>query len=396
VSGSLPRELGVYIHYPWCRRLCPYCDFPVLVARPQRAERAVSTPLGREAAEPPHRAYLAAVLGELDERAPMFAGRTLRSIYFGGGTPSLWDPACLAEAIAAVIARFAADPSTLEITVEANPADCTAERMAAWRAAGVNRLSIGVQSWDAGELAALGRDHAMGDGPAALAAARTAGFAALSADLILGAPGAAPADPDAPRPSVHAALATGVPHLSVYELTIEPATAFGKLARAGQLPVLAEDTLTRMYVATHEALTAGGFEHYEVSSYARPGHRAVHNSLYWRGVEYLGLGLGAASFHRDDAGGGARWVNSRQLAAYTSGGAERVAEHTPLDAAELATDELWLAMRTRDGAPAAALGEVGPWLLDRGLGEAAGDRIRPTLRGFLFSDQIAARIVSRR
>lgn len=380
MSGSLARELGVYIHFPWCRRLCPYCDFPVLVAR----------------SAPPHDAYLATVLGELDERAPGFAGRTLRSIYFGGGTPSLWDPDCIAAAVAAVTARWHADPAALEITVEANPADCTAPRMAAWRAAGVNRLSIGIQSWDAAELAALGRDHAMGDGPAALAAARDAGFAALSADLILGAPGAPPADPDAPRPSVSAAIATGVPHLSVYELTIEPATAFGKLARAGALPVLPEDTLTRLYVATHDALTAAGYEHYEVSSYARPGHRAVHNGLYWRGAEYLGLGLGAASFHRDPDGGGARWVNTRGLAAYTAGGPDRVAEHTPLDAGELATDALWLAMRTRDGAPTAALGAVGPWLLETGLGEPAGDRIRPTLRGFLFADQVAARIVSRR
>ncbi len=375
----MTRELGVYVHYPWCRALCPYCDFPVVVAR----------------GEPPHRAYLAAVLGELDERAPSFAGRTLRSIYFGGGTPSLWDPACLADAIAAVAARFAApDLAALEITVEANPIDCTPERMAAWRAAGVNRLSVGVQSWQADELSALGRDHAMGDGPAALAAARAAGFTNLSADLILGAPGIAPADPDQAPPSVQAALASGVPHLSVYELTIEPATVFGKLARAGRLPTLPDDTLARLYTATHHALTAGGFEHYEVSSYARPGARTVHNSLYWRGVEYLGLGLGAASFHRDDHGGGARWVNTRKPGDYLAGGSGRVVEHTALTADELATDALWLAMRTIDGAAAADLGSVAAWMLDHGLGETHGNRVRPTLRGFLFADQIASRIVS--
>jgi putative oxygen-independent coproporphyrinogen III oxidase len=379
------RELGVYIHYPWCRALCPYCDFPVVVAR----------------GEPPHRDYLAAVVGELDERAPMFAGRRLRSIYFGGGTPSLWDPACLADAIAAVAARFdaasATDLAALEITVEANPIDCTPERMAAWRAAGVNRLSVGVQSWQADELSALGRDHAMGDGPAALAAALAAGFSNVSADLILGAPGITADDPDAAPPSVRAALASGVPHLSVYELTIEPATTFGKLARAGRLPTLPDDTLARLYTATHHALTAGGFEHYEVSSYARPGARAVHNSLYWRGVEYLGLGLGAASFHRDDHGGGTRSVNTRKLGDYLAGGSGRVAEHNPLTADELATDALWLAMRTVDGAPAADLGSVAAWMLDNGLGEPAGDhgtQIRPTLRGFLFADQIASRIVS--
>ncbi len=367
----------MYIHFPWCRALCPYCDFPVVVAR----------------GEPPHHAYLEAVTGELEARAPEVADRALRSIYLGGGTPSLWAPACIAELVARVADRWRVDPAALEITVEANPIDCTPERMAAWRAAGVNRLSIGVQSWEDDDLAALGRDHRMGDGPAAIAAAHGGGFDVVSADLILGAPGVARDGTTAP-PSVAAAVASGVAHVSVYELTIEPATLFGKRARAGNLPVLPEDDLAALYEATHHALTAAGFEHYEVSSYARPGRRAVHNSLYWRGVEYLGLGVGAASFVRAADGGGAvRQVNSRRLGDYLGGGAARVAERTPLTAHEVATDELWLAMRTADGAPAAALGPVGDWLVAGGLGVARGDRICPTLRGFLFADQIAARVV---
>lgn len=366
----------MYIHYPWCRALCPYCDFPVVVAR----------------GEPPHRAYLDAVLGELDERGPGLDDRTLMSIYLGGGTPSLWDPSCLAEVLARIGDRWFTEPSTIEVTLEANPVDCTPERMAAWRAAGVNRLSIGVQSWEAADLSALGRDHAMGDGPAAIDAAHRAGFDVVSADLILGAPGVARDAGTAP-PSVDAAVASGVVHLSVYELTIEPATAFGKQARAGTLPVLPEDDLAALYEATHHALASAGFEHYEVSSYARPGSRAVHNSLYWRGAEYLGLGMGAASFIRAGDGTAFRQVNSRRLAEYLGGGAARVAERTPLTADEVVTDELWLAMRTSDGAPAAALGPVGDWLVAGGLGRVRGDRICPTLRGFLFSDQIAARVV---
>ncbi len=371
----------MYVHFPWCRALCPYCDFPVLVARH----------------EPPHRAYLEAVLGELAARGPGLVGRRLRSIYLGGGTPSLWDPTCVAELVARVAARWSADPATLEITVEANPADCTAPRMAAWRAAGVDRLSIGVQSWEAADLTALGRDHELGDGPAAIAAARAAGFAVLSADLILGAPGVARA-PDQAPPSVAAAVASGVDHLSVYELTIEPATLFGKRARAGALPVLPEDTLAGLYQATHHALTAAGFEHYEVSSYARPGRRAIHNSLYWQGAEYLGLGVGAASFVREPGGGAVRQVNTRRLRDYLDGGPARVAERTPLTLHEVETDALWLAMRTRDGAPVAALGAVAGWLVSTGLGEVSGDgeRILPTLRGFLFADQVAARVVSMR
>jgi coproporphyrinogen III oxidase-like Fe-S oxidoreductase len=144
-SGALSAlpHLGVYVHYPWCRALCPYCDFPVAVARH----------------EPPHDEYLAAVLAELAERAPMFAGRRLVSIYLGGGTPSLWPAPNLAALIAAVARTFGADPAGLEVTLEANPTDCTAATLAAWRAAGINRLSIGVQSLAADELALLGRDH---------------------------------------------------------------------------------------------------------------------------------------------------------------------------------------------------------------------------------------------
>ncbi len=374
-GGSV--DLGVYIHFPWCRKLCPYCDFPVVVAR----------------GEPPHQAYLAAILGELDAQAARFAGRTLRSIYFGGGTPSLWEPACLAAVIAAVRARWPG-AAALELTVEANPVDCTPARMAAWRAAGIERVSIGVQSWADDELAALGRDHRMGDGPAAIARARAAGFAAVSADLILGAPGVAPPPSGTAPGSVHAAIASGVDHLSVYELTIEDRTMFGKRARAGQLPVLGEDALTDLYEASHHALTAAGFEHYEISSYARPGRRAVHNGLYWSGGEFLGLGLGAASFWRGNDGGAERWTGTRDLATYLAGGPDRVAERTVLDPGTVATDLLWLAMRTRDGAPAAALPpSVVAWILAGGLGERDGDHLRPTLRGFLFADQVAARIV---
>ncbi|MBK9037409.1 MAG: coproporphyrinogen III oxidase family protein [Myxococcales bacterium] len=369
-------DVGVYVHFPWCRRLCPYCDFPVVVA----------------AGEPPHRAYLALVLAELTAQAPRFAGRGLATIYLGGGTPSWWDPACVAELIAAIRATFPGAPT--EVTVEANPIDCTPTRMAAWRAAGVTRLSIGVQSWDDAELSALGRDHRMGDGPAAIAGATAAGFGSLSADVILGPPGIEPPPDGAAPASVHAAAASGVDHLSVYELTIEERTAFGKRHRAGRLPVLGDEQLAALFEATHHTLTAAGFEHYEVSSYARPGRRAIHNARYWAGGEFLGLGVGAASFWRDPAGGGARWHNHRALARYQRPD-DRIAEHSPCDAAELARDLVWLGMRTSDGvALAAAAPAVVAWATATGLATAADDRLRPTLRGFLFADQLAARITS--
>jgi oxygen-independent coproporphyrinogen-3 oxidase len=267
--------------------------------------------------------------------------------------------------------------------------------MAAWRALGVNRLSIGVQAWRDDELAALGRDHRQGDGPAALAAARAAGFDAVTADLILGAPGVAPPPPGEPPASVIAAAASGVPHLSVYELTIEARTAFGRRAKAGALPLLPEDAQVALYTAAHAHLTAAGFEHYEISSYARPGRRAVHNQLYWRGAEFLGLGVGAASFHRAGDGSGLRWTNVRQWPRYARGAPP--AEEIRLTADDVETDALWLAMRTADGAPVAALpARVVDWAVREGLAMHDGGHLRPTLRGFLFADQVAARIVAAR
>jgi putative oxygen-independent coproporphyrinogen III oxidase len=382
-SGALSElpHLGVYVHYPWCRALCPYCDFPVAVARH----------------EPPHDEYLAAVLAELAERAPMFAGRRLVSIYLGGGTPSLWPAPNLAALIAAVARRFGADPAALEVTLEANPTDCTAATLAAWRAAGINRLSIGVQSLAADELALLGRDHRQGDGAAAIAAALAAGFPSVSADLILGVPTGGAGSGDLPA-HIATVAGSGVDHVSVYELTIEDRTAFGRRARAGTLVPLPDERLAALYEATHDRLAGLGFEHYEVSSYARPGRRAVHNSLYWQGADFLGLGVGAASFWRGPDGGGRRWSNLRQVPRYLRAtGEDRVAESTALDAADVETDGLWLAMRTRDGA---AADRVPPVAADRlvadGLAERRDGRICPTLRGFLFANQVAARLVAAR
>nr|HEX4317631.1 coproporphyrinogen-III oxidase family protein [Kofleriaceae bacterium] len=356
-------QFGVYIHFPWCRKRCPYCDFAV------------------ELGDPPHARYADAIVDELAARAPAYdAAGDLVSIYVGGGTPSLWHPDELARAVAAVRARFGGDP--LEITVEANPTDLDDAHLAAWRAAGVTRLSIGVQSHAADELVVLGRDHRFGDGPAAVARGLAHRGFEISADYILGVPtGRAALPPEPP--------ATG--HASVYELTIEDRTAFGQRARDGRLVPLADDALAELYIATHHAFTAAGFEHYEISSYARPGKRAVHNSLYWQGAPYLGLGASAASLAVAPDGSGTRTTNPRRADAYLAGAPAEVAHHDPR---EMAADRAWLAMRTRDGVaetvlPAALAGE----LVDRGLAERLGGRICPTLRGFLMADRVATRIV---
>jgi oxygen-independent coproporphyrinogen III oxidase len=250
-----------------------------------------------------------------------------------------------------------------------------------------------VQSFEPRALIALGRDHRFGDGRAAIARALAAGFT-TSADFILGipdgtpegAPGAAPAAP-AVDPTAH--------HLSIYELTIEDRTAFGQRVRDGRLVPLSEDVLTESYTQTHAALTAAGYEHYEISSYARPGRRAVHNALYWRGAAFLGLGVGAASLELAADGSGRRVTNPRRASAYLAdpGAPAEVVDST---ADELAADRVWLGLRTSDGvaeadlAPAPGLAD---WLVAERLAERRAERICPTLRGFLLADRIAARVV---
>ncbi|MEO8699536.1 MAG: coproporphyrinogen-III oxidase family protein [Kofleriaceae bacterium] len=353
--------LGVYLHFPWCRKLCPYCDFAV------------------EVGEPPHERYLAAILEELERRGDRFSGE-LQSIYFGGGTPSLWQTDCIARAIAAVTARYG---QATEVTLEANPTDCTPDQLAGWRAAGVNRISIGVQSYDPAALVVLGRDHRFGDGGAAIEQALAAGFV-VAADFIFGVPGATVLrDPDL-RPD----------QLSIYELTIEERTVFGKRVREGRLIPLDEDTLEAAYTGLHDHLVGAGYEHYEISSYARPGRRAVHNSLYWTGAPYLGLGVGAASLEVAGDGSAVRATNPRRSQAYFAG---EPAEQLAVPADEMAADRAWLGLRTSDGVTEAALAPargVVDWLVAERLAERRDGRICPTLRGFLVADRIAARIVS--
>ncbi len=292
-------------------------------------------------------------------------------------------------AIRDISAQFGGDLGALEITLEANPTDCTDERLDAWRAAGINRLSIGVQSLAQEELVVLGRDHRFGDGRAAVERVRAHGGFTVSCDFILGVP---------PRRSPE--FLTAADHLSVYELTIEERTAFGARVRAGRFTPLDEDALTELYLATHERLVAEGFEHYEISSYARPGKRAVHNSLYWRGTPYLGLGVGAASLALAPDGSGVRTTNPRKFADYARA-IGTPAERLVVAPREMAGDRLWLGLRTSDGVPEADLAAIdgvqGPaivtWLVDQGLAERRAGRICPTLRGFLMADRIAARVV---
>ena len=271
------KPLGVYVHFPWCLKKCPYCDFLSVAG-----ERATL----------PHAAYASAVLLELERRAAEIdrAGYQLESVFFGGGTPSLWEPAELGRVLQGVLAAFDAARADVEITVECNPTSFDAERARALLAQGVNRVSIGVQGLDAQRLEFLGRLHDVAGGLTAVRTALSAQVPRVSADFIFGVAGQSP---EQARDEARTLAELGTTHLSAYALTIEPQTQFGALAKKGKLPLLDEALVADSFLSVEETLTGAGFEHYEVSNYARAGHTSRHNLGYWRGRDYLGLGTGA-------------------------------------------------------------------------------------------------------
>jgi oxygen-independent coproporphyrinogen-3 oxidase len=374
---------GVYIHFPYCRKRCPYCDFAV-----------------HARARIPHEQYASAVRRELVERAPLFDGRRLTSIYFGGGTPGLWRADCLGEVLSSVRATFPPADGELEVTVEANPDDLPREQLDGLRAAGVTRLSLGVQSLQAKHLQQLGRTHGRGEAERAVADARAAGFTRLSIDLMFGLPSQTLTELEADLAGV---LALEPDHVSVYNLTVEDRTAFGGLQRAGLLSVPDSGVCAEMYERIDARLTAAGLPHYEISSWARPGRRAVHNTLYWTGGEYLGLGCSAHSFRRLPDGGGERFSVARSVDEWLR--APTVATRETLDAAALEREAVWLGLRLLDGVdraaharlhgvdPVAAHADEVARLEREGLLEVTPERVRLTARGVLFADEVGARFV---
>ncbi len=391
-SGALRAgdPLGVYVHFPFCSVRCPYCDF------------AVDT-----RAEIPHDAYADAVIAELVARARWFEGAgPLVSIYFGGGTPGLWRSEALGRVIAAARGAFGAPPAAdLEITVEVNPGETDAAQLRALRGEGVNRLSIGVQALEDRLLVALGRNHDAAAGPAAVAAARAAGFEDVSIDLIFGVPGQSLDDW---RRAVDAALALAPTHLSAYALTIERGTVFGARERAGELPRPDDEAVAAMFEHARAAFAAAGLEPYEVSSYARPGRRARHNQLYWSLAPYLGVGASAASFRPLADGGGWRFSNPRAtdvyLTAARAGAGSPAARHVERrTAAELENEAVWLGLRTSDGIdraahqarhgrdPLAGRETAVAWAIAAGWLLIDQARVRLTPAGVLFADEIAGR-----
>jgi putative oxygen-independent coproporphyrinogen III oxidase len=391
-------RLGVYVHFPWCLQKCPYCDF-LSVAAPREAI--------------PHAPYAEAVLSELARRQQDIGGH-LSSVFFGGGTPSLWNPLELGRVIQAIRGAFSSGDEP-EITVECNPSSFDEDRGRALVDVGVNRVSIGVQSLDRGRLEFLGRLHDVDGGLRAVEAALAAGVPRVSADLIFGVAGQS--TEDAVR-EASAVADLGVTHLSAYALTIEPGTRFGALSRKGLLPLLADDIVAESFVALHETLTARGFAHYEVSNYGMPGHFARHNLGYWHGDDYLGLGCGAWGTvtlgnnrvrYRNTpvpdryVGSALEWPRADLTRA---GAGELVSELEVLSPSALLMERLMLGLRLSEGvdveAAARRLG-VDPWpaerlrsverLASRGRVVREGPRLRIPHDAWLLADGTIAEIV---
>lgn len=340
MKWAMARPFGVYVHFPYCSHRCPYCDFAVTTERPPAAGR-----------------YARAVLAELALRAPSFEGLRPRSLYLGGGTPSLWAPDEIAAVVAGIRARFAL-PADAEITLEVNPESSDRDRLRAWRAAGVNRISIGAQSFDPGVLAKLGRRH----GPeAAERAIREAAeeIGNASVDLIYAARRStvALARADAAR-----AAAAGAAHVSAYALTLDPdllaeEVPLARMKREGRLPLPDDDDATAQATAIRGALRRAGLRRYEISNFARPGFESVHNRLYWDGESYLGLGAGAWGCLRGDVGA-VRYGNLRDAGAWlvaVEAGRLPTAEEDRVAPGAERNERLMLALRTRDGWPVDAL-----------------------------------------
>ncbi|GAB4201140.1 MAG: radical SAM family heme chaperone HemW [Sandaracinaceae bacterium] len=364
--------VSVYVHFPWCLRKCPYCDF---------------NSYGTAREDVPHEAYADAVIRELEVRLPPLAERELVSVFFGGGTPSLWDVASLGRVLATIRGAFSRRASDLEVTVECNPTSLDRRRAAALREVGVNRASIGVQSLDGDRLRWLGRLH---DADLALRALREAALELprVSSDLMFGMPGQTPEDF---VDELSRVLETGVRHVSAYALTIEPGTQFGELHKKGRLPIATDDAYADTFLAAEARLAEAGLAHYEVSNYAVPGEEARHNLHYWRGGAYLGVGAGAVGCVERDDGGARRWRSEPLPARYleVSGTSAMESWSETLSAEDRVREALMLGLRMREGVSVAAVrARTG---VDLRVGREAAIA-RRTARGELIDDGVILRV----
>lgn len=364
----MPGDYGIYVHVPFCTRRCPYCSFTVFVEP-----------------DPPFAAWADGVRREWTLRREAFPGEA-HSVYFGGGTPSLAPPAAIERVLAAL--RHHPDA---EITLETNPATVTAERLAAYREVGINRLSLGVQTFQPRFARLLARSHTARQARELVELVARAGFRSWSIDLMFALPGQSLDDL---HRDLDAILSLAPPHVSLYGLTFHPGTPFARALEAGRLTEVEPDVWREMYDTIVDTLHGAGWERYEVSNFARPGHRAVHNEAVWRGGHYAGLGPGAHGFEPS----GARTRNRTTWEDWWSDPLGHREVPTPTQAA---IDLVLSTLRHVDGLPLDRLASTGHHLpagataaLERaGLVARSPDRLRLTSAGFPLADGLVARVV---
>jgi len=365
--------LALYVHWPWCVKKCPYCDFNSHEAK-QPVDEA---------------AYLAALIADLEAALPVIWGRSVNSVFIGGGTPSLMSGATADALLAALRMRLPLLPGA-EITLEANPGTAEAERFKAYRDAGVNRLSLGIQSFDDRKLAALGRIHSGDEARRAIELA-LAHFARVNLDLMVALPGQILAEA---RQDIDAAIASGATHLSAYHLTLEPNTPF----HHAPPPLPDEDAAADMLEMVEARLGAAGFDHYETSAYAKPGEQCRHNLNYWQFGDYLGIGAGAHSKLSDHTGI-RREARPRHPRDYLADPLSRrwqtiTKEDLPgefmMNALRLTAGAPQALFSERTGLPLAAIEKSALAARHAGLLDTADGYLRPTPRGRRFLNRLLA------
>ncbi len=373
--------ISLYVHWPYCSRICPYCDFNVVRDRGQASQRTLYE----------------AILTDLHTQAAVVGDHRLTSIFFGGGTPSLMPPEWLASLVSEAKALFHPYTDDIEITLEANPTDAEIARYQAFRDAGVNRLSLGVQSLDDDALKFLGRNHSAAEAIRGIETAQSV-FGRVSLDLIYALPGQSAA---AWRDELTRAIGLGVEHISPYQLTIESTTAFGRAVRRGAWKPVNDEAGEAFYFATQDVLESNGFDAYEVSNHAKgPTARSAHNIFVWEGVDYIGIGPGAHGRLTLD---GVRHATTAvsDLKAYIARVAETGIGHdrealSPLEAEE---EAVLLGMRLSDGldlarTPSLDLATKAASLIADGYLALDHNRLSATPKGRVLLDRILLELLS--
>ncbi|MBV9581149.1 MAG: radical SAM family heme chaperone HemW [Chloroflexi bacterium] len=372
-------SIAVYVHFPFCLSICPYCDFDRQATGFDRID-----------------VYLSTVERELEQYPPH--AERVHSIFFGGGTPSLMAVKQVDQLLGAVRRQFDVARDA-EITLECNPGDADLAKLVGFREAGATRLSFGVQSLDDTFLQLLGRRHSADAARQAAAWARQAGFA-FNLDFMFGLPGQTL---DHWQRTLHQAVALEPDHLSCYLLTLDEKVAMGRDVARGALHLPVDDDLAEMYAVTRRQLATAGFEQYEISNWARPGQASRHNLTYWRDGAWIGVGAGAASAY-----GGRRWKNTpvleRYIGSVSAAGTAAVVEDETPDIATRMLDALSLNLRLREGASLSTfqrrfgvqlpelLGDTGEWLIAGGYLELDGERLRIAADHQLITNEILVRI----